>query len=115
MRVLVHLGLNKCASTFIQQALKAAAADLRLAGVAYTGTGTRAAHYGLSQHYGFGPDAPGLGCQDVTRILDKTAAQGCDRMILSSEYLSLYRPKAAARLVADLEDAGVTAEYLMYS
>lgn len=115
MRVLVHLGLNKCASTFVQQALKASAADLRLAGVAYSGTGTHAAHYGLSQHYGFGPDAPGLGCQGVTQMLDKAAAQGCDRVILSSEYLSLYRPKAAARLVVDLERAGASAEYLMYS
>ena len=35
MQILVHLGLNKCASTYIQQALAAAKVGLRRQGVFY--------------------------------------------------------------------------------
>jgi hypothetical protein len=33
MRILIHLGLNKCASTYVQQALAVAQAPLRRAGM----------------------------------------------------------------------------------
>lgn len=115
VRVLVHLGYNKCASTYVQNSLFAAAPALRAAGVAYPGTSPRTCHYGLSRHYGFGPEAPDIQPTDLGTLLDQAADAGCDRVILSSEYLSLCRPSAAARLVADMEHAGVHAEYVLFS
>lgn len=115
MRVLVHLGLNKCASTFVQQALAKAAPALRRTGVAYRGAGTHGCQYGLSRHYGFGPDAPEVLTTSVAEVLDEAQAANCDRVILSSEYLSLYKPNAAAKLVEDLRRYGATTEYVLFS
>lgn len=115
MQVLVHLGFNKCASTFVQNALFGSAAVLHDAGVAYPGTAPRTCHYGLSRHYGFGPEAADIAPVDLGTLFEQAAEAGCDKVILSSEYLSLCRPAAAARFVADIERAGVEAEYVLFS
>ena len=115
MRVLVHLGLNKCASTYVQHALSAARTRLGQAGTWYPIENGRNGHYGLSRHYGFGPDAPEVADKTIGNIVDAASALGCDQIILSSEYLSLYRPHAAERFVAALNVAGCSAEYVLFS
>jgi len=115
MRILVHLGLNKCASSYIQQALAAAQAPLRRAGVFYPVEGGRTAQYGVSRHYGFGPEAAGVTPRHLAWLADEAGRRGCDRMILSSEYLSLCRPAAIARFMADLGALGAEARFLVYS
>ena len=59
MHVLVHLGLNKCGSTYLQHALHAARPRLIEAGTFYPEQSGPPCQYGLSRYYGFGPDAPG--------------------------------------------------------
>lgn len=115
MRILVHLGLNKCASTYIQQALAAAQAPLRRHGVFYPVEGGRTAQYGLSRHYGFGPDVPGVTPRNLSWLVDQADRRGCDRMILSSEYLSLFRPAAIAGFAAELQVLGVETQFLMFT
>ena len=96
MQILVHLGLNKCASTYIQRALAAAQAGLRRHGVFYPVEGGRTAQYGLSRHYGFGPDIDGVTPRGLPWLMAEAEKRHCTRMILSSEYLSLRRPAAIA-------------------
>ena len=115
MHVLVHLGLNKCGSTFLQHALDAARLRLCAAGIWYPSQAGPPCQYGLSRYYGFGPDAPGIAQQTVATLVASARAASCGRLILSSEYLSLYRPAAAERLVADLTRAGCRAEFLFFS
>lgn len=115
MQVLVHLGLNKCASTFVQRRLQASRDGLRAVGCSYPGAGPAGAQYGLSKHYGFGPDAPEVAATYARQLLDLAADEGADRVILSSEYLSLQRPQAAARLVRDLDAAGAEVRYVLFS
>lgn len=115
MQILIHLGLNKCASTYIQQALAAAQAPLRRQGVFYPVEGARTAQYGLSRHYGFGPDVTGVTPRSMSWLVAEAERRGCGRMILSSEYLSLYRPAAIAAFTAELQVLGAEAQYLMFS
>jgi hypothetical protein len=115
MRILIHLGLNKCASTYVQQALAEAQAPLRRAGVFYPVEGGRAAQYGLSRHYGFGPDVTGVTPRSLTWMMAEAGRRGCDRMILSSEYLSLYRPSAIASFAAELQVLRTNAQFLFFS
>jgi hypothetical protein len=115
MRILVHLGLNKCASTYIQQALAAAQATLRRQGVFYPVEGGRTAQYGLSRHYGFGPDIAGVTPRSLSWLVAEAGRRGCERMILSSEYLSLHRPAAIAGFAAELQVLGAEARFLLFS
>ncbi|MHA1529659.1 MAG: hypothetical protein ACTSVG_11590 [Alphaproteobacteria bacterium] len=115
MQILVHLGLNKCASTTIQRALAAAQAGLRRAGVFYPVEGGRPAQYGLSRHYGFGPDVDGVTRRNLAWLMAQASRRHCTRMILSSEYLSLHRPAAIAAFAADLEALGADARFLIFS
>ncbi len=115
MQILVHLGLNKCASTYIQRALAAAQAGLRRNGVFYPVEGGRPAQYGLSRHYGFGPDIDGVTPRSLRWLMAEASRRHCTRMILSSEYLSLHRPAAIAAFVADLEALGADARFLIFS
>lgn len=115
MRILIHLGLNKCASTYIQQALASAQAPLRRAGVFYPVEGGRVAQYGLSRHYGFGPDVTGVTPRSLSWLVAEAGRRGCDRMILSSEYLSLYRPAAVASFAAELQVLRAEAQFLFFS
>ena len=115
MRVLVHLGLNKCASTFIQKILSNARTRLAQSGTWYPVEDGRTCHYGLSRHYGFGPDAPEVTDRTIGDAVNAAAALGCNQLILSSEYLSLYRPRAAERLMSALDVAGCEAEFLLFS
>jgi len=108
MQLLVHLGLNKCASTYIQQALAAAQAPLRRKGVFYAVEGTRCAQYGLSRHYGFGPDVAGVTPRSLGWLAAEAERRGWTRMIVSSEYLSLCRPAAIAAF-------GAEAQFLIFS
>jgi len=115
MQILVHLGLNKCASTTIQRALAAAQAGLRRHGVFYPVEGGRPAQYGLSRHYGFGPDIAGVTPRSLRWMMAEADKRHCTRMILSSEYLSLCRPAAIAAFVADLEALGADARFVLFS
>jgi hypothetical protein len=115
MQILVHLGLNKCASTYIQQALAAAQAGLRRQGVFYPVEGGRPAQFGLSCHYGFGPDATGVTPRSLPWLAAEAERRGCSRLIVSSEYLSLCRPAAIAAFVADIDTLGAKARFLIFS
>ncbi len=97
MQILVHLGLNKCASTYLQQALAAAQSGLRRQGVFYAVEGGRPAQYGLSRHYGFGPDVDGVTRRSLRWLMAEASKRHCTRLIVSSEYLSLCRPAAIWR------------------
>lgn len=115
MRLLIHLGLNKCASTYVQSVLFQSRDALAEAGVSYPVTGTQKCQYGLSRYYGFGPDAPEVHPTSLEDLITRSEREGADRLILSSEYLSLYQPSAAERLVQDVERLGVSAEYVLFS
>jgi len=115
MQILVHLGLNKCASTYIQRALAATQAELRRHGVFYPVEGGRPAQYGLSRHYGFGPDVDGVTPRSLRWLIDQASTRHCTRMILSSEYLSLRRPASIAAFTADLDALGADARFLIFS
>lgn len=115
MRVLVHLGLNKCGSTYLQHALDAARPMLAQAGTCYPSDNGPPGHYGLSKHYGFGPGDDAITARPVEDYLAEARSKGSSKLILSSEYLSLYRPKAAAALHNELVQAGVDVSYLLLS
>ena len=115
MRALIHLGLNKCASTYVQTALDAARSDLQRHGVWYPDQPGPCCHYGLSRNYGFGPEDPTVDPCTLAELADSAARRGCDRLILSSEYLSLKAPRAADRLLADLQANGIRAEFVLFS
>ena len=115
MQVLVHLGLNKCASTFIQTTLAHNRDRLAAHGVCYPGEPGRPAHYGLSRTYGFGPDAPTVQPVLLSRLVRDARAAGQDKLILSSEYLSLYNPEGARRLTEDLERLDCDARFVLFS
>ncbi|MEM7056124.1 MAG: hypothetical protein AAF557_00920 [Pseudomonadota bacterium] len=115
MRVLVHLGLNKCASTYIQHALDHMRSEMAAQGTWYPNGADAPCHYGLSKYYGFGPEADGLKTQTVADVVQAAKSNGCQQLILSSEYLSLYRPKAASRLLEDLKLIGCDATFALFS
>lgn len=115
MQILVHLGLNKCASTAIQQALATARDRLLQCGVFYPVVDGRVAQYGLSRHYGFGPDAQGVTPRSLECMVARARRHGCRRLVLSSEYLSLHRPAAIAAFVADLAALDAQAQFLLFS
>jgi hypothetical protein len=115
MQILVHLGFNKCASTYIQRALAAAQAGLRRHGVFYPVEGGRPAQYGLSRQYGFGPDVDGVTPRSLLWLMAEAEKRHCTRLIVSSEYLSLCRPAAIAAFADDLEALGADAHFLSFS
>ena len=115
MRVLVHLGLNKCASTFIQHALDRARPALRAAGTWYPRQEGPPCQYGLSKHYGFGPDSDAVEPRCAGELIRQAEKQRCDSLILSSEYLSLCRPGAAERLWHDLTIEADRVELVIFS
>jgi hypothetical protein len=115
MQILVHLGLNKCASTYIQQALAAAGAELLRHGVLYPVEDGRPAQYGLSRHYGFGPDVTGVTPRSLSWLVAEAEKHHCTRLIVSTEYLSLCRPAAIAAFAADLAAVGAEARFLIFS
>ncbi|MFQ5565777.1 MAG: hypothetical protein ACE5EU_05385 [Paracoccaceae bacterium] len=115
MQILVHLGLNKCASTYIQRALAAAQAELRQHGVFYPVEGGRPAQYGLSRHYGFGPDVDGVTPRSLGWLMAEASKRYCTRLIVSSEYLSLRHPRAIAAFAGDLAALGADAGFLFFS
>lgn len=71
--------------------------------------------YGLSRHYGFGPDVEELPTESIAEFVKAAKSSNCRRMILSSEYLSLHRPHAASRMIRDLELCGCDATFLILS
>ena len=115
MQILVHLGLNKCASTYIQRALAAARINLIRRGVYYAVGGAQPAQYGVSRHYGFGPDAEGVTPTSLLSLADEAEKSRCSRLIVSSEYMSLGQPAAVAAFAADVEMSGWDTQYLFFS
>lgn len=115
MQVLVHLGLNKCASTFIQNTLDHARPTLKAAGTWYPRQDDHPGHYGLSKHYGFGPDDNTIEPKHIGDLIEQARKRRCSRLILSSEYLSLYRPKAAERLWKDLTEQAEGVDLVIFS
>ena len=102
MQVLVHIGLNKCASTFIQNALDNARLRLENAGVLYPKDCGPPCQYSVSKHYGFGPEAPEITARPVREIIREAQRRGMHKIILSSEYFSLFRPKAVQGFLAEI-------------
>ncbi len=115
MQVLVHIGLNKCGSTFIQHALDHARSSLKAAGTWYPVQDGPPCQYGLSQVYGFGPDNAEIEPQTIAQLTEAAQAQGCNKLILSSEYLSLHRPDAARRFWADVMACSDSAQIVVFS
>ncbi|MGD1923560.1 MAG: hypothetical protein ACFB03_05140 [Paracoccaceae bacterium] len=115
MHVLVHLGLNKCASTFIQKALAQARPILLAADTWYPEQNGHDCQYGISRHYGFGPDAREIEPRTIAQLVREARNRNCKRLIISSEYLSLYRREAATRLAKDLSDATTRFEFVIFS
>lgn len=115
MQVLVHIGLNKCASTYIQKALDRSRPQLAEAGVYYPAQDGPPCQYGLSKFYGFGPISDEIREVSITRIVREAKRRGHSKIILSSEYFSLNRPTAAKRMADDLRQNGCSVQVLMYS
>jgi len=115
MQILVHLGLNKCASSYIQRSLAAAQARLREQGVFYPVEGARPAQYGLSRHYGFGPDVDGVTPRSLAWLMAEASRRHCTRIIVSSEYMSLCRPAAITAFATDLAALGADARFVIFS
>ena len=115
MDVLVHIGLNKCGSTYIQACLDGRREELRRAGVHYPKEQGRTGHYGLSRSLGFGPDVADVIPSSVDDMMADARALKCDRLILSSEYLSLFCPAGVARLVTAIAGAGARIRVVMFS
>lgn len=107
MRLLLHVGLNKCASTYIQSRLTANQAGLRRVGVFYGVERGQLCQYGLSRYYGFGPEAEEVRPRSFGWLARLARERGASAMIVSSEYLSLDRPVAHDRLMRDLAAEGV--------
>lgn len=114
MKVLLHIGLNKCASTYVQQALDEAHRYLRDGGTWYPWQRTGPCQYELSKHYGFGPDDGRIGAASLGDYVAEARVAACDRLILSSEYLSLFNPKGVARTVADAQHCGADLEVVVF-
>ena len=115
MQVLVHLGLNKCASTFVQHTLDGARPTLQAAGTWYPRQEGLPCQYGLSKQFGFGPDDENIELQRIDELIEQAVKRRCDSLILSSEYLSLYRPRAAERMWKDLTDRAESVELVVFS
>lgn len=115
MQVLVHLGLNKCASTYIQAALSAAAAPLLEHGVYYDVTEGRTAHYDVSDHYGFDKEKAGHTPTSLAALFRRADEHGCGRIIVSSEYFSRPKRSAIAAFRDDLEKLDADARLLLFS
>ncbi|MEM7212041.1 MAG: hypothetical protein AAF479_09120 [Pseudomonadota bacterium] len=115
MQVLVHLGLNKCASTFIQNALDQSRPILKSAGTWYPDQTGPPCQYGVSKHYGFGPNEPSIVPRSVAALIDEADRNRCDRLILSSEYLSLCRPNAARAFCEDLAKYSRQTRFVIFS
>lgn len=115
MRALFHIGLNKCASTYVQTALDGARPRLATAGTWYPAQDGPPCQYGLSRAYGFGPDDRAIAMQSLSALAEEADRHGCEKLILSSEYFSLYAPRAIDRLLSDIEALGIRADYLVFS
>ncbi len=115
MDILVHIGLNKCGSTHIQASLDSARDALCASGVWYPQEPGRACHYGLSRSFGFGPDAGEVAPRTLPDLIAEADLMGCSRMILSSEYLSLYSPAGAVGFVRAIARAGARVRVVMFS
>lgn len=115
MQILVHIGLNKCASTHIQHALDAARADLAANGTFYPDQPGPPCQYGLSKFLGFGPFGADIPEQSIDQLVAGARAAGCRRLIVSSEYLSLWNPAGVARFLERTERMGASVQILMIS
>lgn len=98
MRLLVHLGLHKTGSTYLQHVLNDNAEALRERGVYYQHQDGYPAHHEAAWHILKGNSAP------LFAMIGEAEAAGCDTLILSSEDLegALYdnRPISAVEMAA---------------
>ena len=115
MDILIHIGLNKCASTQIQHALHAGRPDLAAVGVFYPDQPGPPCQYGLSKAFGFGPDDDGIIEQPIETLLAAAYDARCSRMILSSEYFSLWNPSGVERFVTQSQSLGARLRVLAIS
>lgn len=100
--VLVHIGPRKTASTAIQSSFFDAAEGLRSRGVVYPGTNPRH-HFAVWKLMGWSPqmrhDPPASAWDDLVR---EVRDHPDERVVISSEHLSVAKPADIARLVSDL-------------
>lgn len=115
MQMLIHIGLGKCGSTYIQKALAASRDALRQNGVYFPLEAGRPDAYGLAQFYGFMPVSAGVEARDVGWVVADAERQDCTKIIISSEFLGHYRPTNIATFVSELNAADVEAQFLMFS
>lgn len=106
MQILLHIGMNKCASTFIQASLAGSQATLARAGTSYPVFGRSHATYGISKHYGFGPDSADVHSVGLAELVESARKRNLRRLIVSSEYLSIYRPDGVGQIVTEAEHLG---------
>jgi hypothetical protein len=94
MRILVHCGLHKSASTNLQHVLHGHIETLRDRGIYYEFDGDFAAHHRVAWALLAGDAAP------LDNLLSRASASGADCIILSSEDLEgvLFAPEAARLL-----------------
>lgn len=115
MDILIHIGLNKCASTQIQNALNAGRSDLAAVGVFYPDQTGPPCQYGLSKAFGFGPDDDEILEQRIETLMAAAYDARCSRIILSSEYLSLWNPSGVERLATQSRSLGARLRVLVIS
>ncbi|MGI8521686.1 MAG: hypothetical protein ACR2K3_00010 [Nocardioides sp.] len=99
--VLVHIGPRKTGSTAIQSSFFEVAEQLRSCGVVYPGTNARH-HFAVWNLVGWSPkmrnDPPPRAWDDLVR---EVQAHPDERVVISSEHLSVAGPRAIERLVSD--------------
>jgi hypothetical protein len=107
MRLIVHCGLHKTASTYLQHLLHDHRAALEQRGVFYQEDVEFFAHHRIAWNLLRG-DASLLDA-----MLADAAARGCHDAILSSEDLegALFRPEAATAIAASAARAGAAVEW----
>ena len=115
MDILLHIGLNKCGSTFLQNALDHGRSTLKAVDTWYPAQDGPPCQYGLSKAYGFGPEAFEITEQSLDQLIAQADAEGCTKLILSSEYFSLERPRAAETLWRDLTSKARSVQVVVFS
>lgn len=103
MRLVVHMGFHKTASTFLQQLLAGNRAALAGRGVWYDDADVYGAHHPIANPLLAGDPAP------LAAMLRRARAAGCETVLLSSENLEAlpFVPDVATLLEATAKREGV--------
>lgn len=110
-RVVVHIGLEKAASTTLQASLVAASAEMARRGIAYPRIGGGSAKVQRAVHEAVAPGGDEAARAAAREALRAAASQDCHTLVLSGETLHSHGPDALRRFLAGAgwADAQVTA------